>query len=247
MRRVLAGAERPVQPRVNTSRLIPGRAGTRGNRCPKGPPQRITKSMSPGALPHTAENPVSRSISLARYAARRPKQGTRRISPVPRRPSGNGASAGRECRPSSPRRGAPQHVSDRYCPKRTGIATRTGPKRRPQSKSNVPSLAPHTLPTRDGITRDHDPVDSVLIPEIPAGSRSQTDGVGEANAEGQASATRSALFSPPAPYKGRTPRPNGPGVSLAESTSQGDPAGTQRVSSRSRCTCRTDPPRTFRW
>ena len=50
-----------------------------------------------------------------------------------------------------------------------------------QSQSKDPDPAHNTLLHLDPIARDADPVDSVLIPVIPAGSRSQTDGVGEAN------------------------------------------------------------------
>jgi len=53
---------------------MPGRSGTRENRCPRKPPQRSAKSMFPRPLAHAAEIPVSRPVSLLRYAVRSPKR-----------------------------------------------------------------------------------------------------------------------------------------------------------------------------
>ena len=77
-------AGRPIQPSVNTSRPIPGRSGTPGNRCPKGPPQLIDKSLIHRAITHTAKVPVSLSIPLVRFAIRHSKPGTGQLSfPAP--------------------------------------------------------------------------------------------------------------------------------------------------------------------
>ena len=76
MRRGLACSRRSDQPRVNTCRPIPGRSGTRGNRCPKGPPQLIDKSLIHNAVMHTAKMPLSRLVPLVRFVIRRSKPGT---------------------------------------------------------------------------------------------------------------------------------------------------------------------------
>ena len=73
-----------MPPSVNTSRPGPGRSGTRENRCPKGPPQLIDKSLIHAAITHTAKVPVSLFIPLVRFAIRHSKPGTgQRRFPLP--------------------------------------------------------------------------------------------------------------------------------------------------------------------
>ena len=67
--------EGPIQPSVNTSRPIPGRSGTRENRCPQEPPQLIDKSLIHGPITHAAKVALSLFIPLVRFAIRHSQAG----------------------------------------------------------------------------------------------------------------------------------------------------------------------------
>ena len=129
----LAGAGIPIQLRVNTLRPMPGRSGTRENRCPEEPPQRIANSLPHGAIRHIAKPAISRYVSLVRSAVRRPKPAPAefpRSRSVPRLNGPPHAANARRLRGAGARRSRFLSASSRNgrnCPAKSAEAARSDP------------------------------------------------------------------------------------------------------------------------
>ena len=126
IRRGLAGGRRSDQPSVNTSRPIPGRSGTRGNRCPKDPPQLIDNSLIHRPITHVVKVAVSRYVPLVRSPAVSQSQECDSSGGRASTARATGLTTGRPRRASSSCRGVSRPTSASFPPMRAGIARRRG-------------------------------------------------------------------------------------------------------------------------
>ena len=221
-----------MQPRVNTSRPEPGRAATRRNRCPQGPPQLIDKSLIHTAITHTRESSciTFHTTPAVRHSSPEAKNGTTLIFPLP--------PPGQTARPHaadggglSSCRGGSRPIPPGFPPMRAEIARRRGRKHTPRFPGGALTGWALASSSSAKSLRNLSFVVPVLIPRLPAGSHRRN--AGGCAGRGPAfpglrvirlsSDTRFRWASPscagvntgvprPAAYKGRTPGPDGPGV-----------------------------------